>query len=138
MEVRLDGYTISDDRNLLQIERVQDLFSRSYWAAERPLDTIARSIEHSICYGVYHDGAQVGFARAVTDYATVFWLCDVIIDNNHCGRGLGKALVAAIVEDPRLAGLTGILGTRDAHSLYERFGFARDTEGRFMRKRSGG
>lgn len=83
--------------------------------------------------GVYIDGRQIGFARAVTDSATMYWLCDVIIDEEHRDRGLGKALVEHIVNSKELAGLRGILGTKDAYSLYERYGYVKAPD-RFMIK----
>lgn len=75
----------------------------------------------------------MGFARAVTDYATIYWLCDVIIDEKHRGHGLGKMLVESVVNCEELAGLRGILGTKDAHGLYEQYGFVRVPD-RFMVK----
>ncbi len=76
-------------------------------------------------FGAYVDGRQVGFARVVTDEATFAWICDVFVDESSRGRGVGKRLIAAIVDDPRLQGLTRMmLATRDAHGLYAGFGFA--------------
>ena len=124
MEWRMDGYFISDNKALIQPERVFDMLSKSYWAADRTLETIQKSIENSLCFGVYQAGEQVGFARCVTDYAVSFMLMDVIIDERCRGRGLGKALVSFILSHEKLQGLTGTLATRDAHTLYERFGFA--------------
>jgi ribosomal-protein-alanine N-acetyltransferase len=126
-----DGYTISDDKALISIARVCAMLGNSYWANARPRETIERSIRHSLCWGVYHDGGQVGFARTVTDCATMYWLCDVIIDESHRGLGLGKRLVEAVVSSPSLAPLRGILDTNDAHGLYEQFGFRRVGD-RFM------
>ena len=88
MELYLDEFLISDDKTLIQPEIVFELFSKSYWAGERSLETIKKSIENSLCFGVYHVGKQVGFARCVTDYATIYWLADVIIDERFRGQGL--------------------------------------------------
>jgi ribosomal-protein-alanine N-acetyltransferase len=126
-----DGYTISGDKALINIARVCEMLGKSYWANARPRETVERSILNSLCWGVYQDGEQVGFARIVTDQATIYWLCDVIIDERHRGRGLGKRLVEAVVTSSALAPLRGILGTSDAHSLYEQFGFRRVGD-RFM------
>jgi GNAT superfamily N-acetyltransferase len=121
-------YFISDDKSSLSIEKIQDLLSKSYWANTRPLETIELSIKNSICYGVYFENKQVGFARVLTDYATVYWLCDVLIDEEHRGKGLGKQLIECIVKSEELKDLRAILRTRDAHGLYEQFGFVKDGE----------
>lgn len=126
-----NGYTISGDKSMLDIGRICELLSASYWAGDRSRDAVERSIENSLCWGVYKSGAQVGFARAVTDYATMYWLCDVIVDEKHRGRGLGKALVEYVVDSNELAGLRGILGTKDAHGLYEQYGFIKE-QNKFM------
>jgi GNAT superfamily N-acetyltransferase len=125
-EWRRDGYLISTDPSLLDLETVHGFLQRSYWAADRPLETVRRSVEHSLNFGLYQDedGQQAGFARVVTDFATFAWLCDVFIDEAHRGHGLGVWLMETIVGHPRLQGLRlWMLGTRDAHSLYEKVGF---------------
>ena len=125
-EWRRDNYLISTDPPLLAIEAVHGFLQLSYWAADRPLETVRRSIEHSLNFGLYQAGdrRQVGFARVVTDFATFAWLCDVFIDEAHRGRGLGVWLMDTVVGHPRLQGLRlWLLGTRDAHSLYEKVGF---------------
>lgn len=134
MERQVGTALISDDKNLLQIDRICALLKTSYWAGERERETIARSIEHSLCFGVYQNGEQVGFARCVTDYATIFWLADVILDERVRGQGLGKALVDMILGHELLQGLVGTLATRDAQGLYQRFGFE-PVDARYYRKR---
>lgn len=134
MEVYADEFLISDDKALLQPQRVLEMLQKSYWAADRDLDTIKKSIENSLCFGVYRAGEQVGFARCVTDYATIYWLADVIIDERFRGHGLGKALVAAVHAHESIKGLSGILATRDAHALYERHGFVVVDEKKYMRR----
>lgn len=121
-------YYFSDDKSLLSIDRVCHLLSQSYWANTRVKEKIETSINNSICYGVYHNSIQVGFARVITDFATMYWLCDVIIDKEYRGKGLGKRLVGLITGSEELKGLRGILRTRDAHGLYEQYGFVRDGE----------
>lgn len=121
-----DNYLISTDPSLLAIEAVHGFLQRSYWAADRPLETVRRSTEHSLNFGLYRvgDRRQVGFARVVTDFATFAWLCDVFVDEAHRGHGLGVWLMETVVGHPRLQGLRlWLLGTRDAHSLYEKVGF---------------
>jgi GNAT superfamily N-acetyltransferase len=121
----MDGYTISTDPALIDREVVHGYLSlQSYWAAGRTMHTVEKSIENSLCFGVYDaDGRQAGFGRVITDYATFGWLCDVFILDGHKGRGLGKWLVQTIVSHPELQGLKRIhLATRDAHELYGRYG----------------
>jgi GNAT superfamily N-acetyltransferase len=128
MSARIDEYRISSDPSLLQLEWIIPTLHSTYWAGVRSVETIRKSIGGSLCYGVYsvQSSRQVGFARVVTDGATFAWLCDVVIDPGHRGKGLGKLLVSTILADERLAGVTFLLGTRDAHGLYERFGFVRN------------
>jgi GNAT superfamily N-acetyltransferase len=117
-------YTISTAREKLDVTLVHDYLSqRSYWATGRPLEVVRRSIEHSLCFGVYEGQQQVGFARAVTDYATFAWLCDVFVLESHQGRGLGKWLIACVAAHPALKDLKLLLlATSDAHELYRRYG----------------
>lgn len=123
-EYHRDGFEISTDSNRLDLEVVHDFLSRSsYWAQGRPYSVVQKSVENSLCFGVYRDPHQVGFARVVTDYATFAWLCDVFILEAHRGLGLGKWLIECVVAHPELSGLRlFILATRDAHELYRRCG----------------
>jgi predicted GNAT family N-acyltransferase len=132
--INYNGYLISNDKKLLQTDKICELLSKSYWAKDRPKDKIEASIENSVCFGVYLNNKQVGFARVVTDYAVIYWLCDVIIDEHHRKKGLGKKLIEAIINNSELKNLAGILATMDAHGLYEQYGFVKDAE-RFMRKK---
>jgi GNAT superfamily N-acetyltransferase len=123
VEYQRDGYAISTDRQRLDAGLIHDFLREdSYWAQERPHAVVEKSIEHSLCFGVYAGTEQVGFARVVTDYATFAWLCDVFIVKSHRGRGLGKWLVESVVAHPELGGMRLlILATRDAHELYHRY-----------------
>jgi GNAT superfamily N-acetyltransferase len=124
--IRTHGeYEISDDPARLDLEAVERLLHGTYWAADRPRAVIEQSITRSIVLGAYWRGALVGFGRVVTDGLTIAWICDVIIDETHRGTGLGKALVEAVITHPEIANVRQILATRDAHTLYERFGFER-------------
>ncbi|MEA4870397.1 MAG: GNAT family N-acetyltransferase [Christensenella sp.] len=134
MEIEYQSYFISDDPERLQIDRICALLARSYWANQRSRETIEKSIQHSLCFGVYADGVQIGFARCVTDYATIFWLGDVIVDEAYRGQGIGKVLVETIMSHEKLRGVSGILATRDAHGLYARHGFTLVDPERYMRK----
>jgi len=120
-----DGYLISSDSALLNLEVIHRFIAReSYWAKEIPKALIERAVKNSLCWGVYHHGTQVGFARVISDQATFAYLADVFILPEHRGKGLSKALVATILAHPDLQGLRRwMLVTADAQGLYEQFGF---------------
>jgi GNAT superfamily N-acetyltransferase len=120
-----DGYLVSDDPGRLDLDVVHGYLTRSYWAEGVPREVVARSIAHSLCFGLYPPaGTQVGFARAITDRATYAYLADVFVREELQGRGLGRFLMACVMEHPDLAGLRRwSLVTRDAHELYRPLGF---------------
>ncbi|MFL6057368.1 MAG: GNAT family N-acetyltransferase [Rubrobacteraceae bacterium] len=121
---RRDGYLISTDASMVDLEAIHSYLSRSYWAAGVPEDVVRRSIENSLCFGVYRGEEQAGFARVVTDRATFAYLADVFVLEEHRGRGIGKWLVEVILSHPDLQGLRRwMLATRDAHDLYRRYAF---------------
>jgi GNAT superfamily N-acetyltransferase len=121
---RRDGYLISTDASMLDLEVVHAYLSRSYWAAGVPEDVVRRSIENSLCFGVYRGEEQAGFARVVTDRATFAYLADVFVLEEHRRQGIGKWLVEVILSHPDLQGLRRwMLATRDAHDLYRRYAF---------------
>jgi len=124
-EVHHEDVLISDDRALLDRALIHRFLSeRTYWAPGVPREIVERAIDHSLCFGVYKSGKQIGFARVVTDFATFAWLADVFILEEERGKGLSKKLVAAIQAHPKLQSLRRfMLGTRDAHGLYAQFGF---------------
>lgn len=125
MEINDNGFIYSDDVNLVDVKAVHHYLStQSYWAKEIPIETVQKSINNSLCFGVYKDGKQAGFARWVTDRATFAYLCDVYIENDFRGLGLSKKLMSLMLFHPDLQGLrTYTLGTLDAHGLYAQFGF---------------
>ncbi|MCL2402191.1 MAG: GNAT family N-acetyltransferase, partial [Oscillospiraceae bacterium] len=123
MEINYNGYLISDDRHLVQPDRMYEMLSKTYWGKYRTKEMMQTLIDHSLCFGIYKDDTMVGFARCVTDYAALYYLCDVVIDDAHRGIGLGKVLVKTITEHEKLAQLLGLLDTDDAHGLYAQFGF---------------
>ena len=125
LEKRRDNYLISTHRARLDLNAIHGFLASCYWAKGIPREVVARSIEHSLCFGIYEDsGAQVGFARVVSDFATVAYLGDVFVLESHRGRGLSKWLMQCVVEHPALQNLRRwILLTRDAHALYSKFGF---------------
>lgn len=123
-----NSYTISDDKTKLQIDEIKKLMEQTYWAKKRTKEICTKAIEHSACYGVYdQNNRQIGFARVLTDYTTTLYLCDVIIDKEHRGKGLGKRLVKHITEDEDFMDLYGLLVTSNAHRFYEPLGFKRDS-----------
>src|SRR5579863_2845623 len=124
-EFRRGDFFVSTDRELLCLDVVHGFLTNCYWAKGISREIVARSIEHSLCFGIYEqNGTQVGFARVVSDFATVAYLGDVFVLESHRGRGLSKWLMQCITEHPALQNLRRwILLTRDAHALYSRFGF---------------
>ena len=117
-------FEISTDRARLDIALIHRVLATSYWAEGRRRSVVERSIANSICFGVYHAGRQVAFARVVSDRAVFAYLMDVFVVPEFRGRGISKALMRAVLDHPDLQNLRlFLLGTRDAHGLYERFGF---------------
>ena len=124
MKTKVGEFELSDEKTSLQVERIHHLLKDAYWCTGISKEVITAAINGSLCFGVYTDGKQVGFARVVTDCATFAWLCDVIIDTAYRGKGLAKQLMSFILAHPELQGLRRIcLATKDAHKLYEQYGF---------------
>ena len=117
------NYIITDDKSRIDIEAVFNLLSHTYWAKGRSRETIVTTVANSICFAVLYDNMQVGFARVVTDRAVFAWIADVIVDERHRGKGLGKKLIACIQAHPDIPQSRQLLRTKDAHGLYEAFGF---------------
>ncbi len=119
-------FIISTNKARLQIAVIHEfLLQESYWAQGRTLERTQRAIENSLCFGLFQEECQIGFARVVSDFATFAYLGDVFVLEEFRGRGLSKWLMTTIVEHPELQGLRRwILATRDAHGLYEQFEFA--------------
>ena len=122
---RRGPYFLSTDRTLLDVALIHRFLSeQSYWAPGIPREIVERSIQNSLCFGLFHGSRQVGFARFVTDRATFAWLGDVFVIDECRGEGLGKWMVESLLTHPDVQGLRRILlGTRDAHTLYTQFGF---------------
>ena len=123
-EVRREQFVISTDKRRLNLQIIFDfLANRSYWARGRTLEIISHSIENSLCFGVYDNENQAGFARVVTDYATFGWICDLFILEPYRKKGLGKWLVQSIVSHPDLKNIRRLLlATQDADELYRKYG----------------
>jgi GNAT superfamily N-acetyltransferase len=116
---------ISTDRARMDVELIHRYLSQeSYWAPGIPRDLVERAIEHSLCFGAFAGDAQIGFARVITDFATFAYVADVFVLQSHRGRGVSKALMKAVRTHPELQRLRRWhLLTRDAHGLYQQFGF---------------
>ena len=125
LEHRHGHYLISDDPARLDATAIHAYLTRSYWSENIPLETIQRALHGSLCIGAYTEaGGQVGLVRIISDHATYAYLCDVYVLEEHRGHGLSKAMLALTLRHPKLQGLRRwSLRTRDAHSLYTRFGF---------------
>jgi len=120
----VNGITLSDDPALLDVDRIHAWLASSYWSPGIARDTVDRAIAGSHCLGAHRDGAQIGFARMITDHATFAWLADVWVDESARGQGIGKAMVAWFLGDPRYQGIRRFaLVTRDAHDVYATQGF---------------
>ena len=125
IDIHKDNFSISTDQNKLDKEAIHHFLStKAYWCLNIPRETVERSIENSLCFGVYEGTTQVGFARVISDRATVAYLGDVFIIEEYRGRGLSKWLVETIMQHPDLQGLRRwILLTGDAHELYRQYGW---------------
>jgi GNAT superfamily N-acetyltransferase len=125
VEHRRGEFLISTDLARLDLDVIHGYLTNCYWATGVPQEVVARSIEHALCFGIYDgSGAQVAFARVISDFATIAYIGDVFVLDSHRGRGLGKWLMEAITQHPALQGLRRwILTTRDAHGLYSQVGF---------------
>lgn len=123
--MRSEQIVIDTDKSRLDLPLIHAFLSEeSYWASGVPLEVVQRAVEHSLCFGVYEGGTQIGFARVITDRTTFAYLADVFIVASHRGRGLSKRLMAAVMAHPELQGLRRwMLITRDAHGLYAQSGF---------------
>lgn len=119
-----DGFYITTDFNRLDIDRVCQLLSKSYWANSRTKDVIIKSLENSLCFALFHKDTQIGLVRVVTDYATFAYLCDVIIEEDYRHNGLGSWFLECVIKYPELKSLRRwLLATRDAHEFYRKFEF---------------
>ena len=115
---------VSTDPAKLDVAAVHAFLSRAYWCENIPRETVEHALRHSLCFGLYDGKAQVGLARVITDLATFAYLCDVYVLESHRGRGLGKWLIECVMAHPAVPGLRRFnLATKDAHGLYEQFGF---------------
>jgi len=134
---RADGYEVSTDKGRIDLDVVHGFLTRVYWSENVPRDVVSRSISGAFCFSVFDpSGAQVGFGRVITDFATFAYLSDIFVLEAHRGKGLARWMVGLMLDHPQLQGLRRwLLGTRDAQALYRRFGFEDMPAGRLMGRR---
>lgn len=119
-----EEFIISSERQRLDLDWIHSQLQRSYWAKDQPREKTLRAIAGSLPFGLYHQEAQIGFARLITDYTRFGWLCDVIIDENWRGHGLGSWLATCVREHKELQTVRRwMLSTNDAHQVYQRLGW---------------
>lgn len=120
-------YNITTDKSKLDFDAVHNWITNSYWANGRTKEAMKKVMDNSLNFGLFHNKKQIGFARVVTDYHTFAYLCDVIIDDPYRGKGLGKMLMKEVMEyEPLKIMKRWLLFTKDAHGLYEQYGFGKD------------
>jgi GNAT superfamily N-acetyltransferase len=123
-EISKEEYYVTNDVSKMDFESIHNWITNSYWAFGRTKEAMKKVIENSLNFGLFYKDKQVGFARVVTDYYTFSYLCDVIIDEEYRGKGLGKILMKAVMEYESLKTIKRwMLFTKDAHGLYKQFGF---------------
>ena len=127
MTIEKDEFTISTDREKLDLHFIHDFLSgQSYWLPGVPFERVQKAADHSLNFGLYYQDKQIGYARIVTDFTRIAYLADVFITDAYRGRGLSKWLIQVIMDHPDLQHLSRwMLNTRDAHGLYEQFGWTR-------------
>ncbi|RTD94651.1 N-acetyltransferase [Variovorax atrisoli] len=130
----MQRYEISIDPARLDLSAIHAFLTQAYWSLGVPLATVAKAVQNSVCVGAYLGQEQIGFARAITDGATFAYFADVYVLEGHRGSGLSRRMMEELTAHPELQGLRRmLLVTRDAHGLYEKFGFKRlSAPDRFM------
>ncbi len=129
---------ISTDKDKLDIPLIHSFLTNSYWAKSRTIEQVSKSIDNSICFGLFHNDEQIGFAKLITDKVVFAYIMDVFIVEEERGNGYSKKLMKEILNHPELIGIkTWFLATKDAHRLYEQFGFEKITEtNKWMKKQT--
>lgn len=135
-ELRKGDYVISTDPARLDVQSIFEFLSEAYWSKGLAFERMERSLRNSMCVGLYHRDRQIGFARVVTDYARFAYLADVFVIDAYRGQGLSTWLLEVILGFEELQGVKWLLSTRDAHGLYERFGFRRLSDPKRLMERA--
>ncbi|MBN2502501.1 MAG: GNAT family N-acetyltransferase [Anaerolineales bacterium] len=125
MEFQRDGFRITDDKTVADVDYIVAALHTTYWAADRPREIIEAALENSVLLSLFDGAQQVGFVRVVTDYITFAWICDVYVDPEARGQGLGVWMMECLAAHPATQVGLQLLATRDAQGLYEKFGFQR-------------
>ena len=124
MTVEKGSFCITTEREKVDLKTVRRLLNATYWAKERKIDTIQKSIQHSLCFSLYEEDRQIGFLRVVTDYSVYAYLCDFVIEEAYRNRGLGQWMMQCALSEPQLQGLKRwSLITSTAQAFYRKFGF---------------
>ncbi|MCM3412702.1 GNAT family N-acetyltransferase [Metabacillus litoralis] len=123
MEWFREHFMISDNEEMINLDDVKRLLSATYWASSRTKETIEKSINNSLSFGLYNGEKQIGFARVVTDKAVFSWILDVVVEDSYRGNGLGTWLMNCIFEHPEIKHTAFALATSDAHDFYKNFNF---------------
>ena len=126
MEWMKEEFTLTDDSRRLDLDQTFTLLHGTYWGVRRPREVVAKMIEHSLCLVLLQGDIQVGFGRAVTDYTVFSWIADIVVEPKYRSRGLGKWMMERIVTHPAIKDTQMVLQTRDAHRLYEKYGFTKN------------
>ncbi|WP_097028436.1 GNAT family N-acetyltransferase [Clostridium peptidivorans] len=127
-----DNYIFTDNAAQIKLDEVSNLLRQSHWAKNRPTEIIAKTIETSLCFSIYHNDMQIGFARVVSDYAVYSLILDVIIDEKYRGKGLGKKLIEFINNHPSIIDTSKVLWTKYAQEFYLKCGFKEEDCYKFM------
>ena len=127
MEWKCDPFTLSDDPHRLNMDYIFASLQIAYWSAGRPRQIVEESFRNSLSFGLYHENRQVGFTRIVGDKVIFSWFCDVWVDPEFRGKGVGQWMLRCIMEHPDVIRTRQVLVTRDAHPFYEKLGFERRT-----------
>ncbi len=126
MEWAKDEFVLTDDSSRLDLDRTFMLLQATYWGVRRPREVVERMIAHSLCLVLLRSDIQVGFGRAVTDYTVFSWIADIVVESRYRSRGLGKWMMECVAEHPAIKDTQMVLQTRDAHALYEKYGFTKN------------
>jgi GNAT superfamily N-acetyltransferase len=127
VEWEKNEFLLTDDPRRVDVNRTFALLNSTYWGVRRSKEVVLNMIPHSLCFTLLRDKVQVGFGRAVTDYTVFSWIADVVVDSQYRTQGLGKWMMDCIANHPAISHTQMVLQTRDAHSLYEKYGFFTNT-----------
>jgi GNAT superfamily N-acetyltransferase len=125
MEWHKDNFLVTDDKKVVDIDFVTEELNKTYWAEGRSREMVEESLKYSVMFSMFDGKRMIGFARVVTDYSTFAWLCDVYVHPDYRANGLGVWLMECVYNHPSTEVWINLLATRDAHGLYEKFGFER-------------